>query len=261
MKKSTYVLQLICCLIFATSIHAQVGIGTTAPGSMLDVQANDPANPSNKDGILIPRINALPDVNPGSAQNGMMVFLTTNDGTYSKGFHYWDDPAKKWISIGAEEWKDGQNASGDDYIYAAQARLSGTDIVVTDDGRIGFGTDDPIERFEFKGPGDNDMQITSANANPPNYILYNTGGTLDTPGPLAANGEIGSFIVKTHDGTKVVETGGFRFYMDGVATAGSAPTRFVINTTPEGTVSQVERIVVRSNGNVGLEHSHPHHPT
>ena len=133
----------------------------------------------------------------------------------------------------------------------------GTDMVITDDGRIGFGTSDPVERFEFRGPGDNDFQITSANTNPPNYILYNTGGTLETPGPLATDGEIGSFIVKTHDGNGIVETGGFRFFMDGVATPGSAPSRFVINTTPAGSTSQVERIVVRNTGNVGIGTDEP----
>ncbi|MCH2490807.1 MAG: hypothetical protein MK211_11715 [Flavobacteriales bacterium] len=251
MKKIT--LAIIAVLISTfLGLNAQVGIGNTDPKSILDIQASNPNSPSYNDGILIPRVNDFPANDPGSHQDGMMIFLTNAVGTYDKGFYYWDDTPKKWINIGAEEWKDGQNESGDQYIYATQAKLMGTDMVITDDGRIGFGTDDPVERFEFRGPGDNDFQITSANTNPPNYILYNTGGTLDTPGPLATNGEIGSFIVKTHDGNGIVETGGFRFFMDGQATPGSAPSRFVINTTPAGSVSQVERIVVRSTGNVGI---------
>ena len=74
---------------------------------------------------------------------------------------------------------------------------------------------------------------------------------------MAANGEIGSFIVKTHDGSGIVETGGFRFYMDGVATPGSSPSRFVINTTPDGSTNQQERIIVRSTGNVGIGTPNP----
>lgn len=249
-------------LIFITlgtflNTNAQIGIGNTDPKSTLDISTSDIDNPLNTDGILIPRVNTFPTVDPTLDQNGMMVFLTKDIPGYFKGFHFWDHPNSRWVQIGAEEWKDGINASGDNLIFASQAKTNGTDVVITDDGRIGFGTSDPVERFEFKGPGDNDFQITSANTNPPNFIFYNTGGTLDTPTALAANGEIGSIIVKTHDGNTIRENGGFRFYMDGVATPGSTPSKFIINTTPDGSISQQERISVRSNGNVGLSEPDP----
>lgn len=254
MKIST-LLFLLCFPIYIGI--SQVGIGTISPNSLLDIKSSSLSNPSNKDGILIPKVDKFPVLNPGINQNGMLIFLTVPRGTDDKGFYYWDNPNTKWVNIGAEEWKAGINVKGDKLIYATRAKLTGTDVVITDDGRVGFGTSDPIERFEFKGPGDNDFQITSANTNPPNYILYNTGGTLESPTILANNGEIGSFIVKTHDGTNIVETGGFRFFMDGQASLGSAPSRFVINTTPVGSVDQVERIIVRSTGNVGLSTPDP----
>ncbi len=257
MKKITLTLFALFSICLYLPSLAQVGINTTAPKSALDIQASNSSSPSNLDGILIPRLNSFPAVNPGADQNGMMIFLTTSIGTSDKGFYYWDAPENRWISIGSEEWKAGTNAGGDLLIYATRAKLTGTDMVITDDGRIGFGTSDPIERFEFRGPGDNDFQITSANTNPPNYILYNTGGTLENPTALAANGEIGSFIVKTHDSNGIVETGGFRFYMDGVATPGSAPSKFVISTTPSGSTMFQERLSVRSTGNVGFSQPNP----
>lgn len=257
MKKNTLTLIALFSIFFYLPTVAQVGINTISPKSILDIQASNGSSPSNMDGILIPRLNSFPVVNPGADQNGMMVFLTTAIGTDDKGFYYWDSPSNRWISIGSEEWKAGTNAGGDHLIYATRAKLTGTDMVITDDGRIGFGTSDPIERFEFKGPGDNDFQITSANTNPPNYILYNTGGTLENPTALAANGEIGALIVKTHDGNNIIETGGFRFYMDGVAIPGSAPSKFVISTTPAGSTTFQERLTVRSTGNVGLGLSDP----
>lgn len=257
MNKITCTKLVILILCISPYLHAQVGIGTTSPNSMLDIEASSKTTPNNQDGILIPRFDAFPATDPGADQDGMMAFLTNAVGTDDKGFYYWDNDQSKWINIGAEEWKAGTNDSGDNLIYATRAKLSGTDMVITDDGRIGFGTSDPVERFEFKGPGDNDFQITSANTNPPNYILYNTGGTLESPDVLAANGEIGSFIVKTHDGSGIVEPGGFRFYMDGVASPGSSPSRFVISTTPEASTTQRERIIVRSTGNVGLTEQNP----
>lgn len=256
MKIITYTLTLFLVLT-ASFLQAQVGIGNSSPESTLDISASNASSPSNKDGILIPRINAFPTTNPGSEQNGMLVFLTTAIGTDDVGFYYWDNPNTRWVGIGAEEWKFGTNATGDKLIYATRAKLTGTDMVITDDGRIGFGTSDPIERFEFKGPGDNDIQITSANPNPPNLIFYNTGGSLAAPTNLANNGEIGALIVKTHDGNNIVENGGFRFYMDGIATPGSSPSKFVITTTPQGSNTQQQRISVRSNGNVGFSEQNP----
>ncbi len=244
-------------VLFCLPAISQVGINTTSPKSILDINSSSSAAPTNTDGILIPRIDVFPSENPGTAQNGMMIFLTTPVGVKNKGFYYWDAPNNKWVSIGAEEWTAGTNSGGDNLIFATRAKLTGTDVVITDDGRIGFGTSDPIERFEFKGPGDNDMQITSANTNPPNFILYNTGGTLENPTALAANGEIGALIVKTHDGRGIVETGGFRFYMDGVATPGSAPSKFIISTTPAGSTSFQERLTVRSTGNMGINVPNP----
>ncbi|WP_339698086.1 hypothetical protein [uncultured Marixanthomonas sp.] len=257
MNKITFTNLVILVLCISPYLNAQVGIGTTSPKSSLDIKASSQSTPNNTDGILIPRFDAFPATNPGANQDGMLAFLNNAIGTDDKGFYYWDDDQKKWINIGAEEWKAGTNPSGDNLIYATRAKLTGTDMVITDDGRIGFGTDDPVERFEFRGPGDNDFQITSANENPPNFILYNTGGSLEEPGTLPANREIGSFIVKTHDGSDIVEPGGFRFFMDGVATPGSSPSRFVINTTPEGSTTQQERIIVRSTGNVGIGAQNP----
>ncbi|MDC7995454.1 hypothetical protein [Altibacter sp. HG106] len=256
MRITTYVIFTLLLGANAPTI-AQVGIGTTDPKSTLDITVSNPESPSATDGILIPRIDDFPATDPGVDQDGMMVFLTTAVATNDKGFYYWDHAQLRWINLGAEEWKDGVNPSGSDYIYATQARLSGTDVVITDDGRIGFGTDDPVERFEFRGPGDNDFQITSANTNPPNYILYNTGGTLDVPDLLAPNQEVGSLVVKTHDGSNVQEVGGFRFYMDGTPTGTSLPTRFTISNTPSGQKNQVERLIIRQNGNTGLSESNP----
>ncbi|NND63670.1 MAG: hypothetical protein HKN48_10830 [Flavobacteriaceae bacterium] len=256
MKKPTFLL-LALLFSFCTTIHSQVGVGTISPKSIIDIPATNQATPSNTDGILIPRIDAFPITNPGADQNGMLVFLTTNVGTYEVGFHYWDHPNTQWVGIGTEEWKKGVNAGGDDLIYATRAKSTGTDMVITHDGRIGFGTSDPIERFEFRGPGDNDFQITSANTNPPNFILYNTGGTIDLPTALAANQEIGAMVIKTHDGIGVRENGGVRFYMDGAPSPGSVPSKFVVSNVPSGSTSQIQRIVVRSNGNMGVSESNP----
>ncbi|MEZ4839368.1 MAG: hypothetical protein R2782_09470, partial [Flavobacterium sp.] len=86
-------------LVLTTCVFAQVGINTTSPNAQLDIQSTNQANPSNTDGILIPKVDTFPGVNPGANQNGMLVFLTTTVGTNTPGFYYWNNPTTTWVPI------------------------------------------------------------------------------------------------------------------------------------------------------------------
>ncbi|NRA94092.1 MAG: hypothetical protein HRU26_15685, partial [Psychroserpens sp.] len=72
----------------------RVGMNDTSPDARLDIEAINQATPNNTDGILIPRIDAFPTTNPGANQNGMLVFLTTDNS-----FYYWNNTAATWISL------------------------------------------------------------------------------------------------------------------------------------------------------------------
>ena len=256
MRTITTIISLSLLITFFTSVtaYAQVGIGTTSPQSRLDIAASDPNAPIFTDGLLIPRVNNFSATHPGSAQDGMLVFLTQAYSTYDKGFHYWDNATTSWLPFtsSAAEWTRAINAKGNDVLYANQANENGYTVAFTKDGKFGIGTDDPVEGFEIKREGDNDIQLTSADTNPPNFVFYNTGGTLDAPGRLATNQEIGSVIFKTYDGTNTREVGGLRYYIDGTPTANSLPTKFVVSTVAANTTNQVERFTVKNDGNVGI---------
>ena len=79
---------------------AQVGINTTTPNAQLDIKSSNQAAPSNIDGILIPKIDAFPVTNPTTAQQGMMVYLTTVSGSNLPGFYYWDNATTSWLGFG-----------------------------------------------------------------------------------------------------------------------------------------------------------------
>jgi hypothetical protein len=83
----------------------QVGIGNTDPKATLDISATNATSPANTDGILIPKVDDFPITNPGSDQDGMMLFATGN-GTPTKGFYYWDNTVTSWISFGNVEDQD-----------------------------------------------------------------------------------------------------------------------------------------------------------
>lgn len=87
-------------LLFSVQITAQVGINTTTPNATLDIRSSNQAAPSNVDGILIPKIDDFPAVNPGADQDAMLVYLTTTSGSNLPGFYYWDNTATVWVPVG-----------------------------------------------------------------------------------------------------------------------------------------------------------------
>lgn len=99
MKKLTLIL-----FAFAfTSLKAQVGINTTDPKAQLEIKATNQAAPDATDGILIPKVDTFPAVNPTVDQDGMMVYLTTNMGVNLKGFYYWDNANSIWKCISGDK--------------------------------------------------------------------------------------------------------------------------------------------------------------
>lgn len=86
--------------LFMSPIFAQVGINTTTPNAQLEIQSSNQTTPAHTDGLIIPRVDTFPSVNPTFAQQGMMVYLTTAIGTNEIGFYYWDNPSTTWIPIG-----------------------------------------------------------------------------------------------------------------------------------------------------------------
>ncbi|WP_405326444.1 PA14 domain-containing protein [Leeuwenhoekiella sp. LLG6367-2.1] len=235
----------VCFLMSFLSGWAQVGIGTTAPEASLDIRAaNHLGAVTAKDGILIPRVANL-SVN--GSTDGQLIYLTTSTASYSKGFHYWDSGATRWIPLNStvEPWYK---------VNTTEPATSNTDDIYIM-GKVGIGSSNPIEHIEIKREGDNDMQFTSANANPPNVIFYNTGGTLAAPKLLNDDQEIGSVVFKTYDGSSINEVGGIRMFMDGAPSRGSLPTKIVFNTTRQGAVNQTANpgaMTINNAGNVGI---------
>ena len=89
-------------LFVAFTSNAQVGINTTTPNAQLEIKSSDQTNPSNTDGLIIPKVDKFPTINPTADQQGMMVYLTTLVGSDTPGFYYWDNnalPSPKWVPV------------------------------------------------------------------------------------------------------------------------------------------------------------------
>lgn len=255
-------------LLVTICLSAQVGINTDTPQSTLDIEASNRVSPSNTDGLLIPRIDAFPTTDPTAAQNGMLIFLTQADGSSPKGFYFWDEnatPSATWVRYAAE-WEDGE-AGGKQLIYASQARANNRQIVFTDDGFFGLGTDTPQERMEIvsddgNGAGnarDNDIQITSTNPpNAPNIIFYTRNGTEASPSQLNDNDPIGFMSGRVWDGSgRSDQVVGVQLMADGNHAVGSLPTKIEFSTTPSTAITDIVRMTIRESGDIGINTANP----
>src|SRR6476660_4064182 len=93
-------------LLIGSFGYAQVGINTTTPGAQLEISSSNQATPANTDGLLIPKVDAFPAVNPGAAQQSMLVYLTTAAAGKAPGFYYWDNTTTSWVGIGGSKGWD-----------------------------------------------------------------------------------------------------------------------------------------------------------
>lgn len=255
MKKITFLVLLLALFATINSI-AQVGVNSPNPKSLLDISASNSSNPSNTDGILIPRISKLPATNPTADQDGMLAFLDSPEGNYKKGLHYWDGSILKWIPYGGE-WVDSYNSSLDNLSYATQANSNGIPVVLYDNGRIGMGTDKPEASLEIKFEGDNDIEVSSMNPpNAPNIIFYTTNGNFNSPSFLNNNNPVNGLAGKVWTGSgksDVVST--VNALADGNHSSGNLPTKYVFSVTKSGDNSEDDsgyEMVLRENGSLGI---------
>ena len=121
----SFVKILFFSLIFIHFSLAQVGVNTTDPQAVLDVRSSNQATPANNDGILIPKADNFPSINPTAAQDGMLLYLT-GAGTPAKGFYFWEQSSSNWRPIGRNAgWATDGNAgtnSGTNFIGTADAQ-------------------------------------------------------------------------------------------------------------------------------------------
>lgn len=83
-----------------STITSKIGINASAPSAKLQINPSNASTPAVDDGIIIPRVNTFPILNPNAAQNGMMVFLAAANPGYPVGFYYWDNPSTSWKGVG-----------------------------------------------------------------------------------------------------------------------------------------------------------------
>lgn len=167
-----------------------VGINTSAPQSTLDIRGkNDtgysgvaiPGIAAPDDGLLVPRVNSI--ANNGTVE-GQLVFLTTNQGTFSKGFHFWNGTSWNPISGGSADG-DAWGVNGEDLsskIYRTGEVGIGTSTIdnyaITEISSSNKGIIIPkinltSDTLDLNSDGDNNVSNQ-----PTGLLIFNSGNTF-----------------------------------------------------------------------------------
>lgn len=188
-------------LLLTSNLIAQnVGVGTNTPNAVLEVKATSPASPANTDGIIIPRIDAFPAVNPTILQHGMMVYLTTTAGANQPGFYYWNNNSTSWVSLSGVASGTAWNITGN----------SGTSA-----GTHFIGTTDDMDLF-FKRNGVLSGRLSDWNTS------FGS-GSLRNPNSGIANTAMGvNALAYIYDGYYNVAVGYEALYMNGDGSGNTA---------------------------------------
>jgi hypothetical protein len=245
-SKTIYLLAaLILC---GTAAFSQVGINTSTPNAALDIRSANQAAPSNTDGLLIPKVDAFPAVNPTAAQQGMMVYLTTTSGANTPGFYYWDDASTAWITIGGSG--KGWDLNGNTGTNPA------TNYIGTTDAQALALKTNNAERIRIDAGG----SVGIGTATPQNKLHVFTGASGMTPNPFS----VATLESTTSSYLSVLSGGetGVLFGANGNSTNGA-----IVYNNPglaDGmlfrTAGNINRMVIGPTGNIGLGNFIPSYP-
>jgi hypothetical protein len=169
--KMTKILLTIIFLFNVLFSNAQVGIGNTTPKAQLDITASSVSAPITTDGLLIPRVTAFPS-GVSADQNGMLVFLTIAFGSNQVGFYYYDFPTItwKWLASGnnSNVWINNNASTRIEIPKQSDGvtnRPLGNEVVVLDNGNVGFGMSNPLRHFQVNRDINAGTKVAVSNPN------------------------------------------------------------------------------------------------
>ncbi|MFY0481820.1 hypothetical protein ACI6PS_04375 [Flavobacterium sp. PLA-1-15] len=276
--------------------HQKIGDNPTTINSsaVLEVESTDK-------GALLPRIalTDLKDATTiANAANALTVFNTATAGTapndVTPGYYYWKKdeiiPANStWVRL-----TDGATPTP----YWSLVGNAGTDpannfLGTTDNQDLIFKVNNSIRLI---GPKSSNMYLLSGAPSMLNSYLsnpltgkyfggfttfngehsiynfsetgqsygWNSGaasGTPAAPGIPDTGALMSTVNGMLYDGTNFIKVARMRMHADGTPTATSLPTKITFWTTPANSKADVERLVIKNNGNVGIGLTYPGNPS
>lgn len=239
--KNKIALSVLLLFISTTCLIAQVGIGTTEPKAMLDIQSSD-------SGILIPRValtaaNLQAPITAPTVETGLLVFNTATSGTapnnVTPGFYYWN--GSKWTGLTSKITHGGNIQS---VIGTSDAvKNPGTGFTDFDDITITFTPVNPIVYVTFSAAG----HASTASRN--SYIDFRLVNITAGNTVLAGTNSLSTDTNTTSGGqssTSIVTSWNSSINMFPVAVTPGVPTTLKIQWNIGGVVPQTHFCSVSS---------------
>ncbi len=129
-------------------------------------------------------------------------------------------------------------------------------MTLTNDGNVGIGTSIPTGLLHLSQNAYTELSVDSHSDSPTNFpyvILVKSRGTVSSPTRTLNDDVLGQFLAQGYD--TGYGTGGFiSFEADGDWGDDSSdePTRITFHTAPDGSATEVERMRIDRDGNVGI---------
>lgn len=268
---------LLLLLGFPVFVSAQVGIGNANPQGALDISTDAATNPTNADGLLIPRValSATTTATVVTPTESELVYNTATINDVTPGYYYWD--ATRWIRLAtgnlANNWSTTGNAGTNpatNFIGTSDnldfvARTNSTErFRITNRGVIGInapipgslGGDLAYPRLELRSDSGNTSDLNiSLFRDSATYAALNFGrarGTQLAPTIIQNGDPLYRLDGLGYNGTSFVNMGGISMSVNGLASATSMPSNLQFFTTPNGSLTRAVRMTINNSGSVGI---------
>jgi len=224
-----------------------VGIGTSSPGSSLpdSLSATTPA---------------LLEIQSVSASTDSGILLRRSDGAV--GLDLWQDGSGGAVYID-NRYND---VNGEIHFRTKTSATPIEAMMIDGDGKVGIGTSSPDYNLEIEASGtfSKMAQTVYRDSDKGNYQdMFFSRGAVGSPAVVQDDDEL--FTLRAFgynaDGTAFDQAGAIIFSVDGTPSSSSdssdMPGRIEFWTSPDGTETPTEKMVIKNTGHVGIGVSNP----
>jgi hypothetical protein len=263
---------------FYVGANGNVGVGTTAPASILDV--SNAASPNqgatatltsfntgfgNASTVRARRARGSAGAPTALLASDILLELTAQGyGTTGYG-----PAAVAAISMGTtQNWTDA--AQGTQISFSTTPNGSttpGTRMVISNSGNVGIGTFSPLSNLEVSNSiaGTPFAQVTTTtfgnSASASLFVGSKSRGTIAAPAAVLLNDNLAGFLGRGSATTVLSGTRGGMFVRAAENWTDTAQgTSIAFNTTTTGTITPATRVTISPSGNVGIGTTNPGTP-
>ncbi|HBR15017.1 MAG TPA: hypothetical protein DD723_05685, partial [Candidatus Omnitrophica bacterium] len=224
-----------------------IGVGTTAPGALLDVGKGTRTNIDGVNDLLVAGDLEVDGTIYGTLASSAETDPTlTNDGGVTIGSGSADPVTLTFNADGGTDGTIVWDGINDDLTIL--------------NGNVGIGTTSPDSVLQVVADTEGGLSMKIASdSSILNPLIYSTRsrGTVAAPTIVSSQDTLFEIYSIGYDGAAYREAGSITLTVDGTPGASDMPGRWDFFTTPDGSASQQNRMTIKNSGNVGIGTSVP----